>query len=290
MMLFYPRFLILVISLFPLLLQAHFSSVSELENFFRIEDQALINYRQERYPKINFADPLHENLAYLLKDPEQALIIHQAYSLSICPHLPKDLEPAFSRALAKVCFLFGAENFSPENSLLAALREEGGAAIEWSEQHREQLSQFVQEANRPARPNPVKSDKSTYDIVILTTSASGGNFSVAKAMERFLLQYPGVRPIVIDVESLGEKYDPVMIASGETTYDEIYRLFQQENKGMGPLFERIELTKRIEKYIPSCLGLQLKELMRELNPDLILSTRSYVPDDMILARSASLSE
>lgn len=89
MMQFYPRFLILVISLFPLLLQAHFSSVPELENFFRIENETLINYRQERYPKINFADPLHENLAYLLKDPEQALIIHQAYSLSICPHLPK---------------------------------------------------------------------------------------------------------------------------------------------------------------------------------------------------------
>ncbi len=128
----------------------------------------------------------------------------------------------------------------------------------------------------------MKDLRAEYTIVILTTSASGGNYSVSRAIKSFFSQYPTIRTIIVDVETVAEETDPVMLATEATTYDGIYRMFQQEDKGMGPLLERIDLTKRIEKYVPSCLVLKLKELMRELNPDLILSTRSYVPDDISL--------
>ncbi len=117
---------LLGIFLFPWVLQAQneFTAVSELENYFRIEDEVLINFQGESYPKIAFEDSLHETLAFFLKDPEQALVIHQAYARHIRPHLPEECRQPFSNALAKVCFLFGAEQFSPENSLLIALKEE----------------------------------------------------------------------------------------------------------------------------------------------------------------------
>ncbi len=286
------------IFLFPWALQAQnkFTTVSELENYFRIQDEVLINFQGERYPKIAFEDPLHENLAYLLKDPEQALVIHQAYARHIRPHLPEECRQPFSNALAKVCFLFGSEKFSPENSLLAALKEESPSRSaplqkfleqfrrqsrsnrrsqvdsycintdqlakpavvdlselsrpklsqeflqrgtrEWTDLHPELISLFVNEANRPARPNPVKEIRSEYTIVILTTSASGGNYSVTRAMESFFSPYPAIRTIIVDVETVAEETDPVMLATGATTYDGIYRLFQQEYKGMGPLLER----------------------------------------------------
>src|SRR5271167_2552999 len=125
-----------LLSLFPCLLQAQeakekFTTVSELENFFKIKNDVLINFQGEAFPRIAFTDALHEDLAYLLKDPEQTIVIHQAYLRHVRPHLPEELIAPFSRSLAKVCFLFGAEHFSPENALLLALREEGQTTIDW---------------------------------------------------------------------------------------------------------------------------------------------------------------
>lgn len=79
-----------------------FKSSKLFEKLYRIEEDVLI-----KYPKISFNDDLHENLAYIMKDPEQANIIHEAYSLHILPSLSEKkfmhhFRVLFSRPL---CFL-----------------------------------------------------------------------------------------------------------------------------------------------------------------------------------------
>jgi UDP-N-acetylglucosamine:LPS N-acetylglucosamine transferase len=253
------------------------------ENLYRIENDVLINYQGTRYPKIVYQGQLHEDLAFVLKDPEQTNIIQQAYSRHILPFLTNEIQEAFSKVLLKVCFLFGSERFSPENALITALNKENAVVSEWCKQHRDQLTRFCQEANQPARPNIIPRKKPTlYTIAILTTSESGGNHSVANALESFLSSQKNIRPIVIDVETVAKESDPIMLATGAVTYDGIYAsLFQQANQWRH-WARRDEVSKQLAKYIPSSLGLKLKELMRQISPDLILSTRSYTTDDIPL--------
>ena len=143
---------------------------------------------------------------------------------------------------------------------------------------------FVAQANCPARPNIIqRQDSDVFTIVILTTSASGGNQSVANAIQTYLAQYKNIRSIVIDSEAIAKETDLIMLATGATTYDGIYATdYQQNNLGMDSLFKRDLVSKELGKYIPSCFGLKLKELVREIRPDLILSTRSYCIDDIPL--------
>lgn len=51
---------------------------------------------------------------------------------------------------------------------------------------------------------------------------------------------------------------------------------------MDPVLMRDVFTKNLGKYVPSCFGLNLKERIREVNPDYIISTRSYNIDDICL--------
>ncbi len=257
---------------------------SFLENLYQIDHDVLIDYQGKKHPKIPYATPLHEDLAFVLKDPEQADIIQKAYSCHILPHLPEEMKESFSKALLKVCVLFGSLQFSPKNSLIKAVKEENRDLLEWFGQHQELLEQFCKIANIPARaPLSLKKDPPFYTIALLTTSASGGNYAVAQAFESFLSSTKHMRPILIDVEKIARKWDLLMRATGAMTFDGVYAdLFQQANQGKAPLKKRDTLSKQIGKYIPSCLGLQLKELMRRLQPDLIISTRSYTMDDIPL--------
>jgi UDP-N-acetylglucosamine:LPS N-acetylglucosamine transferase len=256
----------------------------EIEELYHIHGDVLINYRGQLYPKIAYSDQLHEDLFFVLKDPEQAEIIYKAYFQHLLPHLPQELTDSFSRSLLKVCVLFGSSQFSPESALISALKEEGSFIIDWISQRQELFKAFVAEANRPARANCIKNkDTDIYTIVILTTSASGGNQSVACTIESFLSNWNNIRCIVVDSETIAKETDLIMLATGTTTYDGIYeKLFQQNNQGMDVLIKRDVISKQLGKYIPSCFGLKLKELLRSLNPDLILSTRSYTTDDIPL--------
>lgn len=256
----------------------------KLEELYQINENVLISFCGQEYPKIAYSDQLHEDLAFVLKDPEQAEIIHKAYSHHILPHLPDQLIESFSNSLLKVCVIFGSNHFSPESPLKATLREEDPSISDWVLQHQELFKNFVAQANLPARPNIIQNkDNGVYTIVILTTSASGGNHSVARAMETFLSASSTIRCIVVDSEAIAKETDLIMLATGATTRDGFYeKQFQQNNQGLDALIRRDIITKQLGKYIPSYFGLRLKELIRSLSPNLILSTRNYTIDDIPL--------
>ena len=216
-------------------------------NLYRIEDDHLINYKGEKFPKISYVDDLHEDLHFVLKDPEQADIIYRAYCLHILPHLPNEFRAPFSTALLKTSIFFGATHFSPQNTFLAALKETNAMACEWLLQQQNSLADFISHANRPARPGIVqKKDSSNYTIVILTTSASGGNYSVTKAMENFLSKWKNLRCVIVDVETVARDTDPIMLATGVGTYDGIYvGHLQVDHQGLDVCLMRDIVSKQL---------------------------------------------
>lgn len=252
-----------------------------LENFYQIEDNTLISAQGQQFPALNFDSPLHEELAYRLKDPEQATIIHQAYQKHIMPILPEELIPEFSKALVKVSYFFGSQKSSPERGFRIALREEGCSA--WAEKEGQAMATFVSEANLPAHLPKKERKEGPFTIVILMTTASGGNESVTHGIVACLSAYKNIQTVVIDVETLAKEADPIMLASGTVTYDGLYASVFQQQEDADILIQRDVVTRQLGKYIPSRLGSMLKERLLEINPDLIISTRSYSVDDLPLA-------
>lgn len=252
-----------------------------LENFYQIDGNTLINAQGKRFPAINFDSTLHEELAYRLKDPEQAAIIHRAYQKHIAPILPEELVPGFSKALIKVSYFFGSQKPSPERGFWIALREEGCSS--WAEKKSQEIASFVSDANLPAHLPKKERKEGPFTIVLLTTTASGGNESVTHGIVNFLSAYKNIQTVVVDVETLAKKTDPIMLASGVVTYDGLYASVFQQQENADILIQRDVVTRQLGKYIPSRLGSLLKERLLEINPNLIISTRSYSLDDLPLA-------
>ena len=253
----------------------------DLEHFYRIENDCLISAQGVKYPAISFSCQLHEDLAYTLKDPEQVQMIVDAYQKHIVSTLSDELVPLFSNALLKVCYFFGSQKYSPEKSLRIALEEEG--IFPWLEENREAFDFFIHEANLPAHFSKPIETAHPFKIVILTTSASGGNESVTHGIVQFLSQFDNIEAQILDVETIAKDADPIMLATGYSTYDGLYTTIFQQAGDPDILIERDVLTKQIGKYIPSRLSSLLKEKIIGIQPDLIISTRNYAVNDMSLA-------
>jgi len=251
-----------------------------LETLYHIENDVLTTAQGEKFSAIAFGSPLHEDLCFFLKDPKQAQIIHNAYQKHIRLILPEKFTPAFSNALLKVCYFFGSRNISPEKSLQIALQEEGISA--WAKEHQDTLSLFIQDANQSAHRPKAAKQNGPFTIVILNTSASGGNESVTHGIQSFLDQFPQYNLVILDMESLAKEADPISIATNYQTYDGLYTSVYQQGNNPDILIERDVLSRQIGKYVPSCLVSRLKEKILDINPDLILSTRSYTTDDLAL--------
>ncbi len=283
-----------------------------LRETFRIADNTLISAKKVRYPLITYKSILHKDLAYVLKDPKQTEVIYRAYLQHIFPVIPQSSEntasflndpkystpleegnhdtrasseeEAFSKALLDVVRLFGNPQFSPHKALIQALKEQGPIGANWAQEHPSALFPFVKAANIPPRPLPNKEKKDgLYKVAILTTSASGGNDSVARALSSFLEKEKNIQSILIDVETIAKEEAPMMLATNMHTYDGIYSSIFQKTNQFDVIFMREILNREIQKYIPSNFLGKLKEMLIEVNPDLIISTRSYSPDDISLS-------
>ncbi|HSX38523.1 MAG TPA: hypothetical protein VLE95_06805 [Chlamydiales bacterium] len=258
-----------------------------LKQQFSIENDILISATGVRYPRIQYESKLHEDLAYILKDPKQAQHIHKAYIRHILPVLlgpsHEMVHEAFSKGLLEVCILFNHPKFSPKDALMNALGHQGPLTAEWALEHEIDLFHFVTEASQPLYPEVKKQKHASTRIVILTTSASGGNHSVADALVSFLSENTNIEPILIDIETLAHQVEGMKLATGTHTFDMIYSSIFQKTDEFNVILDREDLDRMIHQYIPSTLLEKLKLHILELHPDLIISTRTYVADDVALA-------
>jgi UDP-N-acetylglucosamine:LPS N-acetylglucosamine transferase len=288
-----------LVTLFLLVICTNVSSAEEkncqnpdplkaLRNTFEIKEDTLITAKKKKYRPYPFESKFHSDLAYVLKDMEQAKIIYNAYKHHILPITLKLTEPekseekAFISALLEICLLFGNPKYSPLDSFLSALQHQGIHGKRWVEEHLQEVTLFTEEANTSIYSD-IETNKDLFTVVVLTTSCSGGNLSVANALTEHLSKQKDIRVIQVDTENVAREEDPMLSATGSLTYDQIYSAIFQKTNNFNVIPGRKELSKEIHRYIPSNFLRVLKQKVSSLNPDLIISTRSYTVDDIALA-------
>ncbi len=204
--------------------------------------------------------------------------IYGAYQTHILPIVSE--ESLFAKSLVQVAHYFGSPEFSPEIPLEMSLKMNG--LEEWGKLHHEEIKTFVQEASRPLY-HLQKKEKEEFPVVIISTSCSGGNQSVALSIANWLQSKPNVRVVVIDAEEVAKEHDPMMLATGTYTYDMIYSHILQKNNDLSVIKDRKKLYREMINYIPNNYLCALKLKVLSHQPDLIISTRSYTCDDLSLA-------
>lgn len=296
---------------------------SQLRQKFVIKEGVLINQHGEEFPEILFEDKLDEDLHYMLKDPKQARVIHNAYKRYISPHATFELQDvlrngaqedyqyllkdpkfiqffedahfdtdkkkhakstgeAFSKALIEVSHLFGPCHQNLKEIFTNALMHQGPLGMQWVVDHDDEISAFIHMVEKESQKNERKQFKAPFKVVITTTSASGGNYSIAIAIRDYLERFKDIEAIIVDTEEIAKQVEPMMLATGKT-YDGLYSGVYQKTNDFNAIFLREDLNRVVQKYIPSQLLTGLKERIREIDPDVIFSTRSYVSDDLSLA-------
>jgi UDP-N-acetylglucosamine:LPS N-acetylglucosamine transferase len=128
-----------------------------------------------------------------------------------------------------------------------------------------------------------KNNSDVLRVVIVTTTISGGNHAVAESMAHYLAKNKHMQIFLIDVEDIAKDIDPLMVTTGVYTYDKTYSGIFQKTNDYSALIERKKLNREIQQYIPSVLLSKLKQKIAAINPDLIISARSYTSDDLALS-------
>lgn len=260
--------------------------MNEITSAYRYERGSLINYQDKPYPKIQYESELQSDLTFQLQDPVLAKTIAVAYANHIEPMLNDGERGLFTKGLLRVCLLFGTMQYPPTRALYLALKEEG-FSTSWTQDHEEAIKHFIEEANQGEffhQPKPI--DELAH-IVILTTSSAGGNLAVAEGLENELKRT--FRVSVIDVEKVSEEVDPMMLATGTHTFDRIYAQVIQQANRMDEGFDiQLKEFREVARYIEPTLGHKLKEQIKQLRPDFILSTRNGHQLDISLSYGLGL--
>lgn len=267
-----------------------YDTVDSLRSTFTIEDDTLTTATGEKHFRYPFESKLHFDLAYYMKDLMASHIVHEAYKNHILPIVVKISEDensyaaneAFTKALIEMCLLLGNSRCSPEQSLISALLHQNKYGEKWVSEYLTEIKDFIKEANSPLYLLPQKKT-GAFKIIIVTTTVSGGNYAVAESMANHLEKNKNIQTLLIDVEDIAKEVDPLIIATGIYTYDKVYSSIFQKTNDFNALTERKKLNKEIQQYIPSMLLAKLKQKIAAINPDLIISTRSYTSDDLALA-------
>lgn len=258
--------------------------MNKLLNTFKINDDYLINFEGQKFNKIVYESEFHSDLAFKLQDPELARDIYSAYAAHIRDTLSESEQKIFENALLRICLLFGSQKYPPNLGLRLALEENQFPFQNWMQSHNAALNQFMHEANqiRFAKSSAPRVDDKIH-VVITTTSAAGGNLSVAKGLASELELSGRFRVTVIDVEELANEFDPLIIATGTHTFEKVYAEIVQKDNNLNDGFDiRLNHYRKVARYIEPIVGKILKERIYALQPDFILSTRNCDPIDISL--------
>lgn len=243
--------------------------------------QSLINFTNHEFKSqiIQYQGTLHKQLVLRLQDPSLALRIYQSFQTYIAPLLQENEQETFQIALVKSSILPGSKK-----AFTKTLQDLSFETKEWTKKNKFAIKSFLLNSLPPIFPTP---KIGIFKVCILTTSASGGNYSVSKAVAQFFNSQPNFHAEIFDVESVAI-YDPLKMATG-ITYDGIYEhFFQKQNCDYKVLQERDTLTEELSNHIePKTLEV-LKEKIFQIAPNLLITTRNYKEDDLSLASSLNI--
>lgn len=256
-----------------------------VETSYSFRPGILISHDGQEYPQLPFKCEEHAELDYALKDPLQTEILYSAYEQYVEGTLTASERSLFLKALVKTCYLFGSAERLPGEAFYSALAYEGFNVADWQTSYPSALSQFIHTANNSSvQPPSKKQGRDRQNVVIITTTASGGNFSVATAMKAHLETFGNrFKVTIVDSEAIAEKHDPFKKATGLLTIDGIYyRIIQQANE-FDRGFRLRDEHKKVARYIQSTELYEMKKEVASHHPDIILTTRNFIPDDLTLS-------
>ncbi len=267
--------------------------MQKLGSFFSIDTvtETLKAYDGQVYQQIPYKSQLQEDLVYELQDPDFADIIFKSYEQHMVPTLKADEKVVFEKSLIETALVFGSLSHPPTLALTRTLQRNGFSFDDCKPDFRDAMQLFIQQACFVK--GTLNTSKPVRRVCILHTTASGGNTAVTRAIAGFL-QSKNIACDILDVEEFAEKHDSMKKAVGYT-FDGLYaEIFQKQNATEShngfPIFltERVGLNHKITKYIAPCTLQKVKERIRLLAPDLIISTRSYTNEDINLAYSLNI--
>src|SRR5262249_51816899 len=162
--------------------------------------------------------------------------IQDAYEKFIKPTLQKDEDELFRKTFLKIVMILS------KKVLINALIKECPFYLSWVSANQDAWESFIKETCPEQDPRTLHPNQ--HRITILTTSASGGNSAVTRALQKWF-DAQKVPTQVIDVEESAEQNDAMKLATG-STYDRMYDLyFQKQDAGTDFLTQRDLFNRRL---------------------------------------------
>ncbi|MBS0603584.1 MAG: LicD family protein [Verrucomicrobia bacterium] len=236
------------------------------------------------YPRREISSKFHNQLELELNDPEKALCILKSYEKHLAPHLDSQQQEMLQNWLIKnVRFIGSLPFFAHWKGEI----EQPIAAILSS--HLDQFTAFFEEVKANEKPCvfPVNKDPNQpKNIVIITTTGGGGHKSVADALNQILSKFPEKYKVtIVDFAEIAKPSDPLYRLSGLLTAEEVYDKVFQQHKDPKLATELWQLKPKLNAFVEDTCVRDLKDRIRPLNPDLILSTCHFLDRDLEVCSS-----
>lgn len=226
-----------------------------------------------QYDKLPFQSSFHEKISTTLLDTEKTKRIWEAYTHYVLPSIKNEkVTEVFENWLEKHLFLLGCQ----QEDLLSKVR-----TIAELSPFLTQFQNFFsavsckEHSHHPTSHPP--------HVVIVTTSGAGGELMVATAMHEYL-QSISMPSTVLDVREVIKGNNDILYRfTGEVEVQDIWGEIMQKRNDPELAGEIYWKTNQLRQFIPDNSADLLKKAIRQLNPDLIITTQYYSPKDAALA-------
>ncbi len=265
------------------------SVVNQFRSFvdrFQDVDQmdSIVTHDGTLLPRRNFESAFHKKIDWELHDPEKAELIAKAFTKHFRSALQPGELPLLEDWLVKNIRYLG---FFPFEPYWQGVKEEPIAQL--FSRYAENFHAFFEEircSESPSHFPVVRNPNQPLNIVIITTTGGGGHKSVADATAQILGKYPlKYRVSVMDIAEISKPSDTIYRTSGLLSGEEVYdKIYQQEKEAY--LADQIwQLKPKLNEFTADTSMKEMKEKIRCLNPDLVLSTCHFWERDLEVASS-----
>ncbi len=231
-----------------------------------------------------FESEFHRKVDREIHDPEKAEIIAKSFTQHLRSVMQKDEVELFEAWILKNIRYLG---FFPFDQYWIGETEKPITIL--FSKYTENLSAFFEEircAEQPSNFPLVRNIDDPLNVVVITTTGGGGHKSVADALAQILNQYPlKYRVTIIDIADVGRPSDPVYVASGLLSVDDVYDKIYQQAKETHLANQIWQLKPKLNDFIADTSMKDLKDRIRLLNPDLVISSCHFWERDLEVASS-----
>ncbi len=263
------------------------SILEKLTNFLQYSNENLssshfIGHDGTSFTRRKIESEFLNRLEIELTDPEKAERIYRSFETHLGPVLtPTERETLEGWILKNVRFMGALPFYAHWKGEL----EQTVAAVLVSHLYR--AAAFFEEVRLGERPCVfplIRDPKDPKNIVIITTTGGGGHESVANALMQIFEKFPEKYHVtIIDIAPIFKASDPLYCLSGLLSAEEIYDQIYQQHKEAYLAQQLWELKPKLNAFVQNTAMRDLKEIIRPLNPDLIISTCHFLDRDLELA-------